>query len=434
MSESQSRDTDYLDLLRWAKEHETTLHENVEIYNDPYTGLSFRARCTIEHHTIIVSSTYKTSLSYLNAIDKPPTSFNHENMRFPPEFMTTFEGNPAAIGRFFLVQQYLKGSESFWYPYIRLLPSLDRLETLDFPILWDKADEAFLDGTNMGFAVKARRGMWEAEWRNGVRSLEAYKFPGWEKYTCSLYLWAASIFASRSYRASLSLNETLFQDCEDSLKARLIEKCKADEFSVLYPVLDIGNHNGNTGLSESADSSNALFKLIARRMFVQNEQIFNYYGAKNNNELFLGYGFMLPDSSNDAVELILRPNPEKANLRRSTRSRLSQKLDTGDLGNDFRYNVTLCSLAGLDLTKFLSECFIFSHGYLDTCSCMLANRREQKFILKNHDYFWPNGSEDHKDVVLNGSLIRNFLYVLFETRVRLQEDLEILERTGANLQ
>jgi hypothetical protein len=56
----------------------------------------------------------------------------------------------------------------------------------------------------------------------------------WREYSYELYQWAATIFGTRSFRASLTLP---VEYCE-------LGHIKEDRFSFLLPILDIGNHNG----------------------------------------------------------------------------------------------------------------------------------------------------------------------------------------------
>ena len=56
-------------LAGWAQEHGTSLAPDVEVYQDPVTGLSFRARQNIPPGTKMVDCSFRTTLSYLNTIE-----------------------------------------------------------------------------------------------------------------------------------------------------------------------------------------------------------------------------------------------------------------------------------------------------------------------------------------------------------------------------
>lgn len=141
------------ELVAWAKHHGTVLDPRVDIYYDNVTGLSFGAREDIPLGTPIASSSPFTSLSYLNAIKSLAyPSHSHstywDQPAFPPHFMEALEGSRShVIGHFFLMQQYLIGQGSFWYPYIRTLPQPNSPRGIPTPIGWSKDDLLFLKDT-----------------------------------------------------------------------------------------------------------------------------------------------------------------------------------------------------------------------------------------------------------------------------------------------
>jgi hypothetical protein len=296
------------ELLQWASCLGTTIHPAVQIYEDLTTGMSFRATEDIPPGTKLVSCSYGVTLSFLNAVDAPHFG-RQSSPKFPQKFLDTLGyGKPNIVGHFFLVQQYLLRENSFWWPYIRLLPQPD--EASHIPALWSAEDRIYLHGTNAEPAIKKRLGMWEDEWNTGIALLPG--FVDAEHYTFGLYKWAASIFGSRSFRPSLTIAESIAPHYADHIKK--------DMFSVLLPVLDIGNHNGVNSVEWTMNSSSGVFMLRSRSPLHQNEQIYNFYGNKSNSELLVGYGFTLPatpDLDWDIVNLKLKPGAEALALRRS---------------------------------------------------------------------------------------------------------------------
>jgi hypothetical protein len=207
------------------------------------------------------------------------------------------------------MQQYLLGERSFWWPYIRLLPQPDKPSSI--PALWPEEDQRYLDGTNAEPAIKRRTDMWNEEWRKSIELLQ-HRLENWEEYTYTLYIWAASIFGSRSFRPSLTIPDLLVPDHK--------EHVTKDKFSILLPVMDIGNHNGMNNVNWKPNPATGVFALSNRDSIRQNDQIFNYYGNKSNSELLVGYGFTLPtvpDLDRDVVNLKLKPGAEVLELRRS---------------------------------------------------------------------------------------------------------------------
>ena len=296
------------DLLHWANRQGTTLHPSVEIYEDPTTGFSFRAVENISIETKLVSCPYGVSLSYLNALDVFPFA-RHSSEAFPQIFLDTLEPeHPNIIGHFFLMQQYLLGEKSFWWTYMRLLPQPDKPSNI--PALWSEEDQKYLNGTNVEPAIRNRISLWEDDWLKAISLLSG--FPNAEKYTSSLYRWAASVFGSRSFRPSLTIPISFVPDNATHIAE--------DKFSVLFPVMDIGNHNGTNNVDWTTDTFLGAFVLSNRSTFQQNEQIYNYYGNKSNGELLVAYGFILPPTPHldrDVVNLELKPQHHALATRRT---------------------------------------------------------------------------------------------------------------------
>lgn len=412
-------------LTGWAQEHGTSLSPNVEIYHDPITGLSFRALLDIPPGTKLVNCSFRTSLSYLNTISASPL-FQSHSPPFPPNFINTLKPyDPNIISHFFLIQQYLLGAKSFWWHYIHALPQPDAPETLGLPVWWPDEDRKFLDGTNAEPPLKKRKALWEEEWKQGIALLQG-DFEGSEKYTYELYQWAASIFGSRSFRASLTIPSELLTDSKisaDELSLNL-EHIKKDRFSVLLPVMDIGNHNGVNQVDWSRDSAAGGFSLENREMIVKGCQIYNFYGGKSNSELLVAYGFTLPGLERDAVNLRLTPSPDAVKLRRLQASHV---LDPNQPEQEFMFNVRIPTESDR-LGREIPELGVFSHGLVDTMSCMVANKAERRFILANSYY-----SLELYPSVLGGIMTRNAVLVIRLLHDKLQYEISRIEQFGAGL-
>ncbi|KAK2629904.1 hypothetical protein QTJ16_000724 [Diplocarpon rosae] len=412
-------------LLQWAKGHGTSVSPNIQIYNDVLTGLSFRASQDILASTKLVNCSYTTTLSYLNAI-QAAAQFERHSEPFPASFLEVLKvEDPNIIGHFYLMQHFLLKDRSFWWNYLRLLPQPNSGDALGLPVLWPEEDRRWLDGTNAEPPIKRRNELWTQEWEQGIALLKK-EFKGWEDYTFSLYQWAAGIFGSRGFRVSLTvLEEILIKnslDFSEQLKLNL-EHIKRDRFSILLPVTDIGNHDGVNHVEWSPSPTH--FSLINRRAIAKRAQIYNYYGDKSNSELLVGYGFTLPGSEKDVVNLRLTPSPEAVQLRRSQTSHM---MDSDRPEQEFMFHV-LSSVEPVELVdKGLAELKVFSSGLINTMSCMVANRREQQYLLANPAYSVEN---DHE--VLGGPLSRNIILVLRILRDKLQYELSRIEELGESL-
>ncbi|TQN66062.1 Ribosomal lysine N-methyltransferase set10 [Colletotrichum shisoi] len=293
------------DLIGWAKSHGADLHPSVEVYNDPNTGNSFRVSpegAGVDPGETIVTCPLDLTLSYLNAAATPSPGFHHEGAApssspFPPSFLASVP--PHVIGRFFLIHQYLLGKDSFWYPYIKTLPQPHQLQSWILPPLWPADDLELLEDTNVHVAVAEIKSRLKAEFKHAIASFA--DDPARHDYTRLLYNWAYCIFTSRSFRPSLVIPAAR----QPTLS--LPEGCAIDDFSLLLPLFDVGNHAPTAAIAWDADADTNKCTLRTLHPYVPSAQVFNNYGtAKTNAELMLAYGFCIPESAhlhNDYVHV-----------------------------------------------------------------------------------------------------------------------------------
>lgn len=414
-------------LLQWAASNHTSLHPNVEVFQDATTGLSFKAIKNVPSGTKFVSCSYQTTLSYLNVAHISSEFESHGSLLFPSEFIDALSSeDPNTIGHFFLIQQYLMGADSFWWNYIKLLPQPEQPERLALPIWWSEADRKFLEGTNAEPPLAKRQELWKDEWNRGIAILRQQS-GHWEDYSYLLYQWAATIFGTRSFRASLTIPAELFEHAKTSQnnKDLILDHVRHDKFSVLLPVLDIGNHNGINAVTWMKDPKAGQFGLCTRDLFQQGSQIYNYYGNKSNSELLVGYGFTLPNLENDTVNLKLTPPIEAAHLRRTQISHAS--IHRSQPGEEFMFMVRRQNRVG-EVDNGLVELEFFSAGLFDTLACMVANKRERQFIIENPAY-----SLEEDPAVFRGPLARNVLCILQVLSDKLDYDFTRIRGTGETL-
>lgn len=106
--------------------------------------------------------------------------------------------------------------------------------------------------------------------------------------------WAAyksSADSSRRQAALLDMSHTPAEDLD---------------FSVLFPVLDAGNHKLETKVDWTFDPGR--FSVTSLEAYEAGAEVHNNYGIwKGNSELLLGYGFCIQENPNDTVMLTLKP-------------------------------------------------------------------------------------------------------------------------------
>lgn len=294
-------------LVEWATRHGASLHSDVDVYQDPETGFSFRVKPTATSPLVpwepVVTLPTKLSLSYINALQPEGSS----RPAFQQDFLS--KTPPHVVGRWFLAKQYLLGEESFWWPYIQALPQPKDIEEWALPPFWPDDDAELLEGTNVEVGLEKMRGDVKKEYSDAAELLKLYGDEKDKAVTMKLYQWSYCIFSSRSFRPSLVLSEKEQQS--------LPQGVSIDDFSVLLPLFDIGNHDMTADVRwdlQQGGGQNTC-ELKVGKEFKQGQQVYNNYSMKTNAELLLGYGFMIPPSDelhNDYTHVRKRTNTPKA--------------------------------------------------------------------------------------------------------------------------
>ncbi|KAF9780669.1 hypothetical protein IL306_015266 [Fusarium sp. DS 682] len=279
-------------LVKWATSHGASINPSVEVTHLPETGLSFRATVATAPFDTIVSIPSSLTLSYINTLPgrDDPKPFTAEFLAQTP---------PHVTGRFILIKHFILKGESFWAPYIQALPQPEDHDSWSLPPFWPDEDAELFEGTNIEVGVTSIRANVKREFKaaHDLLAAESWEPELLKQFTLPLYQWAYSIFSSRSFRPSLVLGP------ED--QQRLPEGVKLDDFSVLMPLFDVGNHDMTTKVEwERDEESNCSLKV--GKAYQVGEQVFNNYSMKTNAELLLGYGFMLSETEelhNDYVHV-----------------------------------------------------------------------------------------------------------------------------------
>lgn len=208
-------------------------------------------------------------------------------------------------------------SKSFYKPYLQLLPN-----TFNSPYFWSPEDKAYIKGTNLGGSLKGNIAHLVEEWWQLINLLPQdlpkpdqhfvnmkfyyeYKFyedkdmyeyfvqnPDINNWTSfPNYLWASMVLKSRSFPAYLVKN--VAQHIGDRL----------DE-AMLVPILDLLNHDMKADTEWGAeDIDNKGFFSFKSNSVVENQELFNNYGRKGNEELLLAYGFCIEGNEADTCAL-----------------------------------------------------------------------------------------------------------------------------------
>ncbi|KAH6845600.1 hypothetical protein B0I37DRAFT_356046 [Chaetomium sp. MPI-CAGE-AT-0009] len=320
----QAGQTRFDSLVEWSESHGGKLHPSLEIYNDPVTKYSIRVKPsadgdgaggTLQPGFRAITCPLATTLSYLNALVDGPIldattspAASPKAGAFPPSFIQSVP--PHVLGRFFLIKEYLKREDSFWWPYLATLPSPDQIASWLLPAFWPDDDVAYLEGTNAHVAIEEMQANVKAEFKQARKLLKDEDFPNVAAYSSLMYKWAFAIFTSRSFRPSLMLSDTTKQH----LSTLLPQDVQLDDFSILQPLLDIANHSPTAQYTWETSSTPDACTLVCGDSYPPGAQVYNNYGLKTNSELLLGYGFILPPTPalhNDYVHVRKGPQPSK---------------------------------------------------------------------------------------------------------------------------
>jgi protein-histidine N-methyltransferase len=125
-----------------------------------------------------------------------------------------------------------------------------------------KEDVDFLQGTNAYVAVQEIKSTLKKEYKEAAKLLPDNLRAA---YTKPLYLWAYAIFTSRSFRPSLVIPDA------ESMNL----PCAIDDFSVLLPLYDLGNHSPFARSSWTADHASQLVSLRCGEAYDAGQQVFN---------------------------------------------------------------------------------------------------------------------------------------------------------------
>lgn len=127
-------------------------------------------------------------------------------------------------------------------------------------------------------------------------------------------MFTSRAFSSRSVTPQESKYWTTYKTGPDGRRQTVLMDMShvpsADlDFSVLFPVLDAANHHHTAKADWTFDPGRFT---VARSDRIEGDQeVYNNYGPKSNDELLMGYGFCLADNPDDTVLLTLKPPPEE---------------------------------------------------------------------------------------------------------------------------
>jgi histone-lysine N-methyltransferase SETD3 len=172
----------------------------------------------------------------------------------------------------FLLEEKHRGAESFWKPYLDVLPQ--SFPTV--PLYFSEPERALLQGTFVAELLEYQKRTLLAE---HARLCE--RVPGFQRFSAEDFIWARFIVTSRSFGLTV-----------DGVMGRC-----------LAPLADMINHKNPPELVWGCFGER--FVMLAQRAVPGGVEVHGSYGAKDNDMLLLHYGFVLEENEDDTLMLRL---------------------------------------------------------------------------------------------------------------------------------
>ncbi|KAL1297291.1 hypothetical protein AAFC00_004846 [Neodothiora populina] len=291
-------------LVKWFIDNGGYLHPSIILSYDEQLGAHFRCSADVAPGTHVLTVPHHLAISNLNAqVDDAFPVFRSHAKQFTVEALTFF----------YLCAQYINIETSFWRPYLESLPS--PASGYDTPLWFADDDRKWLEGTDLQPTSLAREAVWRTYWQDGIKILESEGIDV-DPYTWDLFKWAATVYTSRSFNSQTvrpqdSKYWTAYKYTPQGRQTALLDLSNYSQdwkdFSILFPVMDAGNHNPNARVDWAYDPGR--FSFTVSDGVKAGEEVFNNYGPKGNDELLMGYGFCAADNPHDGILLSMRPPP-----------------------------------------------------------------------------------------------------------------------------
>lgn len=196
--------------------------------------------------------------------------------------LLSIESERMVLRLFLLVEMFAPDSQSFWKPYIDILPTLDEIRK--YHLLFN-TEEAALKYTGIGKAVLAKRAALEREFG----TLQLWELGGsFSSLSLDMWIWADVTFWSRV----VSLKSSQEDGCDDSEKEK---KKKIGADMVLVPFFDLANHSLSPNIRWQLTADGAM-QLVTTRDVDDGDELFLSYGNKSNQELLFLHGFTVQNN------------------------------------------------------------------------------------------------------------------------------------------
>jgi len=370
---------------------------------------------------------------------------------FGEECVPEYIGEYGAIALHLIHEKYVKDEESFWEPYIAVLPDTEEIGS---SFSWaDEELDMLLNGSNLLYQSKFLKSKITDEFKrlqDEIFAKSPSKFPS-DAFTLENYIWAYSILFSRAVRLDFPTAEkTAFQT--------------PGEIVALVPYVDLINHNpsSDTYIKGYVDGVQLPFGMTttqadvvvsADRYYGEYEQIYISYGDKSNSQLLMLYGFSMERNPKNFAEVSLGHLMDDAPLAEAKRNVLRMRGITDEVFPLYRDRYTNEMIAYLRLMVLEPEDIILAEG--ETYEKALYNmeifrafgetsERRAMFCLKTicEDLLasYPNTLEQDEGIITDRGMFellpknqRNALRVRYGEKLILRGTITTVDRVLNNL-
>ncbi|KAL8763269.1 MAG: hypothetical protein Q9184_000909 [Pyrenodesmia sp. 2 TL-2023] len=163
--------SDKLGIFReWFRKGGGRLEEHIELLYDPHRNFHLRVEegQKIQAGSCIVSCPHALTLSQFSVWEE--RSSTADSLPSSTTETATSITNLSLL-RFFLIEQYHLGKQSFWWPYINLLPDPCSKCPFDTPLYYDEDDLKWVRGTSLEHSRRSIEELWKDEYAQGLQTI-----------------------------------------------------------------------------------------------------------------------------------------------------------------------------------------------------------------------------------------------------------------------
>ncbi|KAJ2851776.1 hypothetical protein IWW36_000921 [Coemansia brasiliensis] len=180
-----------------------------------------------------------------------------------------FEGT-TLLHVFLIHQRFVAEKSSFWHPFIDVLPT-----EFQTPLFFTGSELDLLKNTNIPSATEEQRASLQKTYQEALVDVPESVVPR-DVLTFENYVWAAMVVMTRTFTGQI-----------------LAQKEESD-IRIMLPFMDMLNHDFQAKV-EFNDTEKTL-NLATCIDISQGDEVCYSYGPKSNDELLLGYGFIIPNN------------------------------------------------------------------------------------------------------------------------------------------